>query len=306
MKKSLTSSTAKIPRGGRIKREFSAWLLNGPYIIYTLVFMLIPLIWAIWLSATDWNLMSDSYNFVGIDNFVKLFSDKKVTASFVNAYRFMLPLVLLCVSCGIGIALLTSKLSNRFKGIASVLFFVPYLTSGVATSVMVKYIFSYNSLLNVFLREKMNINIMWFQSKAAFWILVVMIVWKMAGYYALFILSAIESVSDDIYEAAAIDGCHGVKKFFYITLPMILPAITSVLVLSAGLSFQIYSEPFLLTGGGPQNSTMTWLLHIYNVSFTNFKAGSGAAMAIINAVQIFATIQIIDVIMSKINNKFGG
>ena len=200
---------------------------------------------------------------------------------------------------------MVSKLPAVLKGIAAVMFFIPYLTSGVSTSVMVKYLFSYNSALSVFLREKMGVNINWLQSKWAFSIIVFMIVWKMSGYYALFVLSGIESISEDVYEAAMLDGCTGIKKLCYITLPMLLPTLTSIIVLAAGLSFQIFSEPFLLTGGGPLSSTTTWQLEIYNASFVSFRSGYGAAMAILNALQIFVVIQLITWVMNKLNEKFG-
>lgn len=289
----------------RKSQSRAAWILNAPYILYTIIFLVLPLGWAAWLSITDWNLMSPEYKIVGLGNFKKLFVDEKVQAAFWNSYRYLVPLVILCIVFGIGMALLTSKLPEKLKGTVAVMFFIPYLTSGVATSVMIKYVFSYNSSLNIFLRERFDININWMQSKAAFWVLVAMIVWKMSGYYALFVLSAIESVSVDVYEAAAIDGCTGIKKFFDITLPMITPTMTSIIVLAAGLSFQIFSEPFLLTGGGPHLDTTTWQLEIYNSSFVKFQAGYGAAMAIINAIQIFATIQLIAFLLNKVNKKFG-
>ena len=282
-----------------------AWLFNAPYLVYSLVFLLLPLCWAVWLSLTDWNLMSPDYHFIKLRNFAELFTDEKVSAAFWNSLRYLVPIVILCFALGVGIALLVSNLPNALKGIAAVMFFIPYLTSGVSTSVMVKYLFSYNSALSTFLREHFNVNINWLQSKAAFWILIVMIVWKMAGYYALFVLSAIENVSEDVYEAGMIDGCTGIRKLFNITLPMIMPTITSVVTLAAGLSFQIFSEPFLLTGGGPNLSTTTWQLEIYNASFTRFRAGYGAAMAIANAIQIFVVIQLITWVMNKLNKKFG-
>lgn len=289
----------------RRKQSGTAWVFNTPYILYSVIFLILPLGWATWLAATDWNLMSPEYHMVGIDNFINLFADDKVKAVFWNSFRYLVPIVVLCFIFGVGIALLTSKLPEKLKGTVAVLFFIPYLTSGVATSVMVKYIFSYNSLLNVILREKFHVNINWMQTKAAFWILVAMIIWKMAGYYALFILSAIESISEDVYEAAALDGCTGIQKLIQIILPMITPTITSVVVLAAGLSFQIFSEPFLLTGGGPSLSTTTWQLEIYKSSFMSFDAGYGAAMAIANAIQIFITIQFITWIMNRINKRFG-
>lgn len=294
MKKRVKSSQGRI-----------AWIFNLPYVLYSFIFLVIPLGWAFWLSITDWNLMTPTYNIVGLKNFSALLSDEKVQASFWNSYQYLVPLVILCFVFGIGIALLTSKLPSRFKGIAAVLFFIPYLTSGVATSVVVKYLFSYNSALNTYLRETWNWDIKWMQSGAAFWIIVVMIAWKMAGYYALFILSAIESVPEDVYEAAELDGCGGFNKLVRIILPMITPTLTSVVVLAAGLSFAIFSEPFLLTGGGPSLSTTTWQMEIYNASFVNFNTGYGTAMAIVNAIQIFVTLQVISFIMNKINRKFG-
>lgn len=302
----INSAAARPPKKMRRNHEsLTAWLFNTPYVLYTAIFLLLPLGWAVWLSLTDWNLMSPDYHFVGWKNFIRLFTDEKVKAAFWNSFRYLVPIVLLCFMFGVGIALLTSKLPDKLKGIAATLFFIPYLTSGVATSVMIKYVFSYNSMLNVFLREHNGVNVNWLQSGAAFWILVGMIIWKMSGYYALFVLSAIESIPADVYEASLLDGCTGVKKFFKITLPMITPTITSVIVLAAGLSFQIFSEPFLLTGGGPNLSTTTWQLEIYNTSFVGFSAGYGAAMAIANAIQIYLTIQIITWIMDRVNGKFG-
>lgn len=296
----------RLPKKTQLSHESrTAWIFNTPYILYSVIFLFLPLCWAAWLSVTDWNLMSPKYNLIGLKNFTQLFTNDNVQAAFRNSFRYLLPIVLLCFVFGVGIAFLTSKLPGKMKGVVATLFFIPYLTSGVATSVMIKYVFSYNSILNVFLREHYQLNINWLQSGAAFWILIAMIVWKMGGYYALFVLSAIESISSDVYEAAAIDGCTGIKKFLKITLPMITPTITSVIVLAAGLSFQIFSEPFLLTGGGPDLTTTTWQLEIYKTSFISFNAGYGAAMAIVNAIQIFVTIQIITWIMDRVNRKFG-
>lgn len=282
------------------------WLLNSPYLIYSVIFFLIPLIWAIWLSLMDWNLMSKNKQFVGINNFKALFSDAKVRAAFINSYRYLLPIVLLCFACGLVIALLVSGLPDKIKGFVAVLFFIPYLTSGVATSVVVKYFFNYNSVFNSFLRENFDLNINWLTDKRyAFAVMVGIVVWKMSGYYALFILSGIESIGTDVNEACALDGSRGFHKLIHVTLPMIMPTLTTVLVLATGLAFGIFTEPFLLTGGGPDLSTTSWQLEIYNTSFTKFQSGYGAAMAIANAVQIFVTLRIINFFTDKLNRKFG-
>lgn len=286
--------------------NLAGWLLNVPYLAYTVIFFLIPLVWAIWLSTMDWNLMSPDKTFVGIRNFTNMFANPKVIAAFFNAFRYLAPIVVLCFIFGLLLALLISNLPDRIKGVTAVLFFIPYLTSGVATSVVIRFFFSYNSAFNNFLRDHFNQDISWFQNPtSAFWIIIAIIVWKMSGYYALFLLSAIEGIDPEVNEAAAIDGCVGFHRLIHITLPMILPTLTTVIVLAAGLAFGIYTEPYLLTGGGPNNATTTWLLEIYNTSFTSFKSGEGAAMAIANAVQIFVTIQLITVVLNKLNRKFG-
>ena len=288
------------------RRELVGWALNAPYLLYSLVFFLLPLIWAFWLSMMDWNLMSKDKTFVGAKNFLDLFSDPKVQAAFINSYRYLLPVVLLCFFFGLVIALLVSKLPDKIKGIVAVLFFIPYLTSGVATSVVVKYFFNYNSIFNEFLRNNFDLTINWLtDERYAFGVMVGIVVWKMSGYYALFILSGIESIGTDVNEAAALDGSTGLHKLLHVTLPMIMPTLTTVLVLATGLAFGIYTEPFLLTGGGPNLSTTTWQLEIYNTSFTRFQSGYGAAMAIASAVQIFVTLRIVNFVSDKLNKRFG-
>lgn len=288
------------------RRELVGWALNAPYLLYSLVFFLLPLIWAFWLSMMDWNLMSKDKTFVGAKNFLDLFSDPKVQAAFINSYRYLLPVVLLCFFFGLVIALLVSKLPDKIKGIVAVLFFIPYLTSGVATSVVVKYFFNYNSIFNEFLRNNFGLTINWLtDERYAFGVMVGIVVWKMSGYYALFILSGIESIGTDVNEAAALDGSTGLHKLLHVTLPMIMPTLTTVLVLATGLAFGIYTEPFLLTGGGPNLSTTTWQLEIYNTSFTRFQSGYGAAMAIASAVQIFVTLRIVNFVSDKLNKRFG-
>lgn len=291
---------------GNKKAGLMGWLLNGPYLIYSLIFFLIPLIWAFWLSTMDWNLMSEQKTFVGIRNFAGLFADSRVKAAFINSYRYLLPIVVLCFAGGLIIALLVSNLPDKIKGLVAVLFFIPYLTSGVATSVVVKYFFNYNSAFNTFLRDQFNLNINWLtDQRYAFAVMVGIVAWKMSGYYALFILSGIESIGDDVTEAAMLDGSTGLHKLLHITLPMIMPTLTTVIVLATGLAFGVFTEPYLLTGGGPNMTTTTWQLEIYNTSFTRFQSGYGVAMAIASAVQIFITLRIINAVTDRLNRRFG-
>lgn len=104
------------------KLNVTPWLFNAPYLLYSAVFLFLPLIWAVWLSLTDWNLMSPDYQFVKLDNFAELFTDKKVVAAFWNSLRYLVPIVILCFLLGVGIGLLVSKLPAKLKGFAAVMF----------------------------------------------------------------------------------------------------------------------------------------------------------------------------------------
>ncbi len=135
------------------KNNILGWIFNLPYLIYSLVFFLIPLIWAFWLSTTDWNLMSPKINFVWFQNFAKVFTDNKLKAAFFNSFKYLIIIVILTLICALITALLVHNLPDKIKGIVAVLFFIPYLTSGVATAVVVKYLLNYNSAFNEFLRN---------------------------------------------------------------------------------------------------------------------------------------------------------
>ena len=263
------------------KVNIMPWLFNAPYTVYSIVFLFLPLIWAVWLSMTDWNLMSPDYNFVRFRNFTELFTDEKVSAAFVNSIRYLIPIVVLCFVLGVGIALMVSKLPSALKGFAAVMFFIPYLTSGVSTSVMVKYLFGYNSAFSTFLRESFGLNINWLQSEWAFYIIILMIVWKMSGYYALFVLSGIESISEDVYEAAKLDGADARQRFAYITLPMLSPTIFFCLVTQMISSFKVFDVIMAMTQGGPGRATNVLAYYIYNKSFVDYRFGYASSAAFI-------------------------
>lgn len=287
--------------------EIIGWIFNVPYLIYSLIFFLIPLCWAFWLSLLDWNLMNkSSRKFVGLDNFVRLFYDPKIKAAFFNSFKYLFFIVIFTVIGAFIIALLSYNLPSKIKGFISVLFFIPYLTSGVATAVVVRFVLSYNSVFNIMLRDQFKIDINWFQDKFwSFFVMIFLVVWKMSGYYSLFILSALEGIPEDIHEAALLDGSTGIHKLKTILIPLILPNLATVIVLAAGIGFSIFTEPYLLTGGGPMNSTTTWFLEIYNTSFTKFQTGYGAAIAIASAVLIFITIRLTTFATDKLNKKYG-
>lgn len=275
------------------------WIFSSPYLIYTFIFFLIPLIWSAWLSVTNWNMMSPEIHFVGIGNFITAVESPGVRAAFFVTFKFLFIFVPMAVILSLLIATLVNGLP-KFKGLFLVAFFLPYLSSGVVTSLIVKGILSYNGPVNIFLRNMFNLNIDWLGTPvSALFVISFMIAWKMSGYYALIFVSGLAGINDELYEAAAMDGAGKWKSFWKITIPMLYPALYTVLVLAVGTSFGIFTEVYQLTGGGPDYGTNTWQMEIYNQAFVNLNSGYASAIALISAVVTFASIGIFRKLMEK-------
>lgn len=287
--------------GYRIKRGENriGWLLVSPYILFGAVFFLIPLIWTLYLAFTDWNLISPRYSYVGVTNFVKAVSDAKVHKAFFATYRFFLLFVPVVIISSMVEALVIYHIP-KFKTVFIIGFFLPYLASGVASSVVVRGLLSYDSSINAWIRHVFGININWLNSSVlAPMVIALIMVWKFSGYYALIIESGLESIPVDVYEAADLDGASGWQRFFKITLPLLYPAFYTVAILATGVVFHIFTEPYLLTNGGPDGATTTWVLQIYDEAFNKLNTGYGSAVAIMAAMVTFLSIGLIRRILEK-------
>ncbi|MBL4954758.1 sugar ABC transporter permease [Neobacillus sp. OS1-32] len=277
----------------RTKEGRLGWLFASPYLLYAVVFFLIPLVWSLFLSATNWNLISPTFSFVGIQNYLEAFKSPGVQAAFFVAFKFMAVFVPLVIALSIIVALIVQGLP-RFKGIFLIGFFLPYLASGVVSSLIVKGILSYNSPVNEFLRKAFGLDIDWLGSPfAALFVVALIIAWKFTGYYALILTSGFESINKEVYEAAMIDGVNAWQRFWKITFPLLYPALYTVLILAIGVTFGIFTEVYQLTGGGPNFATNTWQMEIFSRAFTNLQAGYASAIAIIASVVTFISIYVI-------------
>jgi multiple sugar transport system permease protein len=293
---SMLSPAKSVLQNGRKSQHRSnaiGLLFSLPYLALAFIFFLIPLVWAFYLSVLKWNTISPARIFVGLNNFMKALQSDVIMAAFKNTFVFMLVIVPIVIVFSLIIAVIIYKLPSKLKGIFSVCFFLPYLSSGVVSSLVAKGVFSYYSTFNVFFRS-IGKNIDWFNTGwSAFTIICVLIIWKMYGYYMLLFLSSLESISSEINDACKIDGAQGFTKMRKVVLPSIYPALMTVTILACGLAFSIFTEPYKLTNGGPGNSTQTFQLIIYNESFVNLRSGYGAAIALLAAFLTFVVLLVI-------------
>lgn len=269
------------------------WLFASPYLIYAIVFFLIPLVWSLFLSLTDWNLIAPTFSFVGIENYTEALKSPGVQSAFFVAFKFMALFVPMVVASSIIVALIVQGLP-KFKGLFLIGFFLPYLASGVVSSLIVKGLLSYNSPINAFLRNSLGLDINWLGSPfGALFTVAVIIAWKFTGYYALILTSGFDSIDKEVYEAALIDGVTPMQRFWKITFPLLYPALFTVLILAIGVTFGIFTEVYQLTGGGPNFATNTWQMEIFTRAFSNLQAGYASAIAIIASIVTFISIFII-------------
>ena len=286
------------------REEGTGWLFITPYLIFTIVFFVIPFVWGLMLIVSNWNLIAPVREFVGLGNLIEALGSRRVQAAAITPFKVMgifLPTVLFV---SISIALLINSFKKN-AGLLAVAFFLPYLASGVAMSLVVEGVVSYTSPVNSLIADLTGSVPNWLgEPFLAILVIAMMIAWRFSGYYALIFLSGLQGIPQELYEAAQLDGAGRWTSFWRITLPQLYPALYSVMILAVGMMFGIFTEPYMLTGGGPDLATHTWYLEIYYQAFSAMRAGYASAIALYNALAVFLFIGIVRKIMEywgKIN-----
>lgn len=274
-----------------IKKRSTGWLLILPYMVLTLLFWCIPGIWSLILSVEKWNMMSPA-KYIGLSNFVSIFTDRLFLITLRNTLQFIIVYVPVSLTLSLAIAWMIYKL-KLIPTFFLIAFLLPYVTSGVAYSVIFNRLFAYDGVINVFLR-RFGLDIPFFTDpNIAMSSIALLVVWKIIGYYSLIIFAGLQAIPTSIYEAAKIDGANERKTFFQITLPLLNPAFTTIFVFAVIISINIFTEPYLITEGGPFDSTRTFVFWTYKTAFELLKAGRGSALALITALISFILVLII-------------
>ncbi|MFS1514993.1 carbohydrate ABC transporter permease [Bacillus sp. SCS-151] len=270
-----------IKKGSLNDQTKIGYLFILPMIIYFSIFLLLPILLSFVLSFTEWNMRSTP-KFVGFENYTNLLFDSVKYPNFWPSLLVTLKYILFSLPIGILLALiLASALNSNVKGegFFKTAYYVPNVTSFVAVAAM--WVFLLDPLIGM-VNQLLGINHSWLGSvTTALPALAVMGIWTGLGYNILIIISAMKGIPDSVYEAAKIDGANPIQRFIYITLPMIQPTIFFLLVTGLIASFQIFDPMYLMTKGGPDGSTMSYMLSLYNHAFRYFEMGTASAMSYI-------------------------
>jgi multiple sugar transport system permease protein len=261
--------------------DLKAFLFTLPAMIPLTVFWFIPLGYVVYLSFMEWDFMSPEKWFVGLDNYRYLFENPAFYQSLKVTFWFCLGSVLPSMAFGL---LLAIALSGKLRGgsVYRTMMFAPWVTPTVAVSIVWSWIYEpevglANSALNLLGLE----GVKWLQDPA--WALVgilIMTVWKSAGWCMIFYLVAIGSVPKDQLEAAELDGANRRQRFLRVTLPLISPTTFFLIIVQLVAAIQTYDQINILTQGGPSGSTRTLLYLYYQSAFTSFQIGEASAVAI--------------------------
>ena len=241
---------------------------------------LIPAAMSIYYSLTDYNLLS-APNFVGLKNYITIFTnDKNFKQAMIVTFSYVFMVVPLRLAFALFVATLLNK---KHKGMAvyRVLYYIPSIVGGsIAVAVVWKQIFGNKGVFMTLLgaigiEQKMSLL---GNPKTALFVIVLMGVWQFGSCMLIF-LSGLKQIPNSLYESAAIDGASPMKQFWKITMPMLTPTIFFNMVQQIITSFRVFTESYVITNGGPMDSTLTYVLDLYRSAFTNFHMGYSCALA---------------------------
>ena len=267
------------------------YLFVAPAIIIFVLYMFIPLLQAFVMSFYDWSIAGKE--FIGLTNYKNLFQDKLFKTTIVNTLVYTLAVPFKTVLALVIAALLSNV--RHFQGFYRSTLFFPYILSGVVVGLIWQMMFSVDSGFINMILSFFGLSQKWLvESDHAMWVLWVVGTWQGLGSNLILFLAGIKGISTELYEAASMDGANSLQQFVHITIPCLKPVTIFVVTMLIIGSFKIFDLAYIMTGGGPGDSTRTLVQFIYDTAFERFKMGYASAAA-----YIFFVILIILTLLQK-------
>lgn len=268
------------------KRNLQALAFAIPAILILGIFVYFPLIKNFIYSFQSFTLSSTTKEWVGLDNYRHLLSDKTILVSLKNNVLYAVISIVIQVGFGLVLAAVLEDISfHKFAPTLRSIYFIPTVIS--MTVVCLLFDFVYNpqmGLLNSFLElvGLDGLTRVWLGSKkTAMYAVIAVSQWQSTGYVAMLFIVAIQKIPRDLYEAAEVDGAGKLKRFFYITVPQVRQMFFVTMILTVVGAFTVFNEPYILTGGGPGTATMVLSLHMYQTGFVKNNMGYASTIAML-------------------------
>lgn len=292
----MRSSGIRLRRGEHIW----LWVLLAPTLVGLLVGTLGPVLAAIGISFANWDVITPP-SFAGLENYQRLLRDPTFSKALLNTVYYVGVMVPVSTVLSLALALLMNQKLRAISWYRTA-YFLPVVSSTVAVALVWSWIYSKDfGLLNFVLRSLGMDPIAWLSStKWAMPAVIIMGVWGTLGEGMIIFLAGLQSISQTYYEAAEVDGASGWQKLWRITLPLITPSLFFYFIITMINAFQTFEQIYIMTRGGPVNSTTTIVYYIYRNAFRNFKMGYASAQAIV----LFAIIMVLTLIYWRTQEKW--
>jgi len=285
----------------KILKYKHCYIFISPFFILYAIFFIYPLFYS--LKASFYSFKSvRPFEFIGFENYIELFKDPLFFQSMGNTlfiWAIFMPLMIL-------LALIIASFLNtpnlRLGAFYKTAIFMPVVVSTVVVTVVFYILFQNNGIVNYFFSFLKIPNVNWLNSY--FWskiVVILIMLWRWTGYYTILMFAGLQNIDKNLYEAASIDGAGPISAFFRITIPLLRPIIIFCIVIGTIDVLQIFTEPYLLTRGGPGNATTTIGLYLYNIAFKFGKIGYASSMGY-TIIIFFIIVAIFNIIKMRQNN----
>ena len=279
----VSKHTINKPSLTRVRQQRAGLLFVLPCVLFTVVFFIVPLGMTVWMSLHNWGLLKKPY-FTGLQNYQELFTDGTFWASLLFTTKYTLVVTPMIFVVAFGLALLIQR-PLRFVGTFRTAYFLPVVI-GLGTSSLL-WTWLLNDQVGIFSAILMRLGLVkepvqWLsESGSALATLAVMVVWKTVGFTMVLLVVGMQAIPSELYEAAKIDGANWWQGMRFITIPLLRRTFALALTISVIGSYLAFDQFYILTHGGPQNSTITVVYWIYRAAFTYFRLGYAAAMSVV-------------------------
>ena len=282
--------------------RIAAYIFTSPAIVLLIAFLVVPMIYTVYYSVFKYQVMRpNDISFIGLDNYTKLFKDAEFWKALRNTFYFTI--IVVPVQCVLALAL-ALLVSTRFKGVAvfRTMYFSPQLTSMVVISVLWTVLYNsnpntglINSILVGFGLQPINFLT---NAKTAMNAIIFMSAWQGAGYQMMIFLAGLQGIPKEQYEAASVDGANTWQQFWNITIPNLKGTIKYVIMITMIQAMKLFTQPYVMTQGGPKNSTKTMVYYIYTQGFQKGNFGYACSVAAV----FFVIVVAMSLILQKITN----
>ena len=275
-------------------KKWAPYLFLLPAVVILLIFFFIPFFQTIGLSFFDYSNNIYNPNFIGIKNYIEIFKNPVFYKVMLNTIIYLIVAVPILAIFPLFLAILINQ-KIRALTMYKILIYLPVIVSIVVAAIAFKWLYAQDGILNYFMQLFHLSKIGWLTApKYAIYSVIILTIWKGIGYYMMIYLASLMSVPKELYEACDIDGANFIQKHLTVTVPHLMPTIALVTTISSISAMKIFAEIYVMTKGGPLNSTKTIVYYIYEKAFETLDLGYASAMAVIllAIVMIFSLLNI--------------